>query len=186
MCLGCGGLRWKILFINPDTNQCSPSWGTPGISTIILIALQCVPIALWLILNLYYVCKKFGMVGIKLPAVAELQPLSHWCVLCWLCADPPLCSDDLGDVRWQSRCWEKPEKIAPTRLSRSQIGYCKFVPDSWSRFWCAAINSWVPGFTNSTHCGNHGCVCQQGNINKTVTRSCVSLASTVPTIGIKV
>ena len=56
--LGCGGLRWKIPFINQDTNQCSPSWGTPGISTIALIALRCVPIALWLSPNSYNVCKK--------------------------------------------------------------------------------------------------------------------------------
>ena len=58
MYLGCGGLRWKIPFINQDTNQCSPSWGTPGISTIALIALRCVPIALWLSPNSYNVCKK--------------------------------------------------------------------------------------------------------------------------------
>ena len=56
--LGCRSLRWKIPFINRDTNQCSPSWGTPGISTIAIIALQCVPIALWLSPNSYNVCKK--------------------------------------------------------------------------------------------------------------------------------
>ena len=55
--LGCRGLRWKIPFINRDTNQRSPSWGTPGISTIALIALRCVPIALWLSPNSYNVCK---------------------------------------------------------------------------------------------------------------------------------
>ena len=56
--LGCRSLRWKIPFINRDTNQCSPSLGTPGISTIALIELQCVPIALWLSPNSYNVCKK--------------------------------------------------------------------------------------------------------------------------------
>ena len=58
MYLGCGSLRWKFPFINWDTNQSSPSWGTAGISTIALIALQCVPIALWLSPNSYNVCKK--------------------------------------------------------------------------------------------------------------------------------
>ena len=55
MYLGCEGLRWKIPLINGDNNQCSSSWGTPGIST---IALRCVPIALWLSPNSYNVCKK--------------------------------------------------------------------------------------------------------------------------------
>ena len=57
------------------------------------------------------------LVGIKLPSVAKVQPSSHWCVVCWLCADPPWCSDDLSDIRWQSHCWEVPDKIAG--LSRS-------------------------------------------------------------------
>ena len=100
-----------------------------------------------------------------------------------LYADPSWCSDDLGDIRWQSRCWEVPDKTAATRVSRSQIGCCKFVPGSWSRCWCAGINSGVvPGFTNCTNCGNHGCVCQQGTITKAVVRSCASFASTLPTI----
>ena len=58
--LGCVGLRWKIPFINRDTNQYSPSWRTPGLSTIALIALRCVPIALWLSPNSYNVCKKLN------------------------------------------------------------------------------------------------------------------------------
>ena len=56
--LGCGGLRWEIPFINRDTNQCSPNWGTPGISTVALIAIRCVPIGLWLSSNSCNVCKK--------------------------------------------------------------------------------------------------------------------------------
>ena len=32
------------------------------------------------------------LAGIKLPSVAEVQPSSHWCVVCWLRADPPWCS----------------------------------------------------------------------------------------------
>ena len=121
------------------------------------------------------------LVRIKLPSVAEVQSSSHWCVVCWLCADPPSYSDNLSDVRWQSRCWEMPGKIAATRLSRSQIGCCKFVPGS--RCWWVAISSGVvPGFTNRTNCGNHSCVCQQGTITKVVARYCASWASTLPTI----
>ena len=80
MYLGCGGLRWKIPFINRDTNQCSPSWGTPGISTIALIALRCVPIALWLSPNSYNLCNKsrtwltFGWWGLSCRL---LQKSSH-------------------------------------------------------------------------------------------------------------
>ena len=122
-------------------------------------------------------------VGIKLPYVAEVQPSSHWCVACWLCADAPRCSDVLGDVRRQSRCWEVPVKISTTRLSQSQIRCCKFVPGSRSRCWWAGINSGVvPGFTNHTNCGNHGCVCQQGTITKDVAQPCASLGSTLWTI----
>ena len=58
MYLGCESLRWKIPFINRGTNQCSPSLGTPGISTIALIVLQFVPIALCLSPNSYNVFKK--------------------------------------------------------------------------------------------------------------------------------
>ena len=58
MYLGCEGLRWKISYINWDTNQCSPSWGTPGISTIALIALRFVPIALQLSPDSCNMCKK--------------------------------------------------------------------------------------------------------------------------------
>ena len=123
------------------------------------------------------------LVGIKLPSVAKVQPSSHWCVVCRMCADPPWCFDNLGNVRWQCRCWEVPNKIAATRLSRSQIGCCKFVPGSWSRCWWAGANNGVfPGFTNRTNSGNHVCVCQQGTITKAAARSCASLASTLPTI----
>ena len=70
-----------------------------------------------------------------------------------------------------------------TRLSQSQIRCCKFVPGSRSRCWWAGINSdVVPGFTNHTNCGNHGCVCQQGTITKDVARPCASLGSTLWTI----
>ena len=121
--------------------------------------------------------------GIKLLSVAEVQLSLHWCVVCWLCASAPWCSDDLDDVRWQSRFWESPNKITTSRLSQSQIAGSKFVPGSWSRCWWAGINSGaVPGFTNPTNCGNHGCICQRGTITKGVIQFCASLATTLPTI----
>ena len=120
---------------------------------------------------------------IKLPSVAEVQPLLYWCVLCWLCADLPWCSDNLGNVRLQFHCWEVPDKIATTRLSQSQIGCCNFVPGGWSRCWWAGINSgFIPGFTKRTNFGNNGCVGQQGTITKAVPQSCASSASTLLTI----
>ena len=75
------------------------------------------------------------------------------------------------------------DKIAATRLSRSQIGCCKFVPGSWNRCWWPGVSSGVvSGFTNCTNCGDHGCVCQQETTTKAVAQSCASLASTLPTI----
>ena len=123
------------------------------------------------------------LVRIKMPSVAKVQPSSHWSVICQLCADPLWYSDDLGIIRRQSHCWEVSDKIAATRLSQSQIVCCEFVPGSWRRCWWARIsNGFVPGFTNRTNCGNHGCACQQGTITKAVAQSCASLASTLQTI----
>ena len=120
---------------------------------------------------------------IKLPLVADVQQFSHLRAIFLLCADPLWSSDGLGDVRWQSCCWEVPEKIIVSRLSRSQTGSCNFVPGSWSRYWWAGIKSGAaPGFTNWINCGNHCCVRQHGTITKTVAQSCISLASTLPTI----
>ena len=116
------------------------------------------------------------LVGIKLPSFAEVQPSSHWCVIWWLCPEPPWCSDDLSNVGWQSRCWEVPGKIAVASLSQSQIGCCKFVPGSWSRRWCAGINNGVvSSFTNRPNWGNHSCFCQHGTITRAVAWSCESL-----------
>ena len=80
--LSCGGFRWKIRFINQDTKQCSPRWGTPGISTIGVIALRCVPIALQLNPNSYNVCTKsrtWFRVGWWGLSCRLLQKSSHRC-----------------------------------------------------------------------------------------------------------
>ena len=166
MYLGCRGLRWKIPFINQETNQ----WETPGgISTIALIALwYVVPIALWLSPNSYNVCARnqeldLYTVGWWRLSCSLLQKSSHCCtgcVVCRLYADPPWCSDDLGNIRWQSAVGRRLTKLLRPDWVGSQIGCWKFVPGSWSRCWCAGINSGVvPHFTNSTNCGNHSCVC---------------------------
>ena len=47
--LSWGGVKWKISFINRDTNQFSLSFVTTVTSTIRLIILQWVSIALWLL-----------------------------------------------------------------------------------------------------------------------------------------
>ena len=92
-----------------------------------------------------------------------LQKSSHCCtgcVVCRLYADPPWCSDDLGNIRWQSAVGRRLTKLLLPDWVGSQIGCWKFVPGSWSRCWCAGINSGVdPHFTNCTNCGNHGCIC---------------------------
>ena len=106
------------------------------------------------------------LVGIKLPSAAEVQPSSHWSGVWWKCAGPPWCTDNLGDIRWESCCWEVHDKIAANRLNQSQIGCSKFVPGSWSR---------------CTDCENYDRVYQQGTITKNVAPSCASLISTLPT-----
>ena len=62
------------------------------------------------------------LVGIKLPSVVEFQPSSHLCVVCWLCADPPWCSDDLGYVRWQSCLWRCPTKLLLPGWANPRLG----------------------------------------------------------------
>ena len=189
MYLGCRGLRWNIPFINRETNQ----WETPGISTIALIALRYVPIALWLSPNSYNVCKKSRtwltqLVGveIKLPSVAEVQPSPHWCVVCGLYADPPWCSDDLGNIRWQSRCWEVPDKIAATsRLSGFPdwvLKVCSWLLEQvlmcWYQQWCCPWfhqlhKSWEPQLRLPTGTYHLGCcpnLCKFGQHSSNYTK----------------
>ena len=102
--------------------------------------------------NLAYI----WLVGIKLPSVTGFQPSSHWYVVSWLCAYPPWCSDDLEDDRWHSRRWEMRAKNDAARLSWSQIGCCKFVPGSWSRFY-QPHKLWGPWLCLATGDYQQGC-----------------------------
>ena len=75
---------------------------------------------------------------------SAIVALGAECCMLTVCSDPPWCSSDLDDIKWQC-------PAVGGCLTKSQIGCCKFV-HSWSRCWCAGINSGgvVPGFTNCT------------------------------------
>ena len=164
-----------------------PSWRTAGISGVALIAAQCVPIALWLSPNSNSVRKKsrnWLTVGWWGLSCRLLQKSSHGrtglfyadCLL--TLHDALMICATSGDSPAVGRCltklllldWADPRLGVVSLFLVAGAGVDVLV--STMVFSLVSPTAQIVGTS----------FCQQGNINKAVTQTCASLASTLPAI----
>ena len=119
------------------------------------------------------------LLGIKLPSVAEVQPSSHWCVVCCMLTlhDALMIWVTSGDSPAVGRCLTKlllPEWADPRLGVVSLFLVAGAGVDVLVSTVVLSLVS-PTAQTNCTNCENHRCVCQQGTITKAVAQSCASL-----------